>query len=142
MKIIGSQITKISGEKFKTKKPEKLKGISSNINITNIDERTDLPDGNKIMGVDYKYEAKYELEGKKDLAVIECEGEVVFAATPDEIKDVKKQWKKDKKVPESVYVPVTRLGFETGLIEALTMSRKLALPPPIPLMRMLDQRKK
>jgi len=49
----------------------------------------------------------------------------------DKIKDILKEWKKNKRLPSEVVVPILNAIFRRCLSKIISLSEDLQLPPPI-----------
>ena len=64
---------------------------------------------------------------------ISLAGEVFWLDKEENVKKILSGWKKDKKVPKEVSVPILNTVLQKCNIQALMLSRYINLPPPIPL---------
>ncbi|MFC1732644.1 hypothetical protein ACFL6I_20265 [candidate division KSB1 bacterium] len=135
MAIVGFSFTKISAEKNSAAKGKI--GIKNNVSIKEV-EKTDLHLGTaKQTGLKIKYEYKSVYEPK--MGEILLQGEVLDLEDEKIIQDVLKGWKKNKKLPDGLMTLVINSILTRCNIQALIMSKELALPPPIPLPKMGKQ---
>lgn len=131
MAIVGFNFTKISAEKKAV--PKGKIGIKNNVSIKDV-EKTDLFLGSaKQAGIKIKYEFKSIYEPK--MGEIVLQGEILDLEDEKIIQDVLKGWKKNKKLPEGLMSMVVNSILNRCNIQALIMSKELAMPPPIPLPR-------
>lgn len=119
--------------------------VNNQPKITNVDETT-VPalNNKKALAIDFKYKCTYNQEdpqGKKkpkEIGVIKINGQLLFL-TNKSSKLVKK-WKKDKKLPEEITIPVMNNILRRSVTQALNLSQELQLAPPIkiPMIRKRD----
>ena len=135
MTVMGSSLRELSVKREKFETPVKLGRISNNINITNVTEKKVNAAGLKsVLVFEYTYICDYNLaepKGKK-LGEIKIIGEVMYSAEPEKIKRVLKDWKK-KKINSELLKEVLSVALNEAQIESLLLSRKVLLPPPVPL---------
>jgi hypothetical protein len=131
MTIVGLQLNKILVEKYG---PAKGKvSVNNNVAVKDV-EKTDLAFGaSKQDALKFSFEFKAAYEPK--IATMSFEGTVTYFDKPEAIDTLFKSWKKDKKVPPEVMTPVLNSILTRCNVEALLLSREVALPPPIPLPR-------
>ncbi|MBI4017389.1 MAG: hypothetical protein HY366_00395 [Candidatus Aenigmarchaeota archaeon] len=80
---------------------------------------------------EYVFEYKVDLK-KKNLAAISFEGNVVFLPDKDEeVNNAIETWKKEKKVPVKIFVPVVNNIIRKCVSRAITLADDLNLPTPI-----------
>ena len=129
MTILGVNFTKINVEK-KGFSQGKI-NISNNVTITNV-EKADLSLGDtKKDGLNFTFQftSKYE----PNIAEMLIEGTLVYMEDEKRVKEVLKEWKKNKKVPKELMTNIINNVLVRCNIEALLLSREMNLPPPIPL---------
>ncbi|MCD6576302.1 MAG: hypothetical protein J7K73_04050 [Nanoarchaeota archaeon] len=116
----------------------KLGKLKNNISITDIREiKQENMGENKLILFEYAFSTDYTLEEPKDesLGEIKVVGELLFVEKKEKADEVLKEWKKSKKLKGTLLKLVLNIGFEEAQIEALALSRKVGLPPPVPLVR-------
>lgn len=129
MAIVGFNFTKISAEKKSA--PKGRIGIKNNVSVKEV-EKTDLFLGSmKQNGLKITFEFKSVYEPK--MGEIVLQGEILDMEDEKIIQDVLKDWKKNKKLPDSLMNMVVNSILNRCNIQALIMSKELAMPPPIPL---------
>lgn len=129
MPIIGFNFNKINVEKKKS--PVGKINIKNNVSIQDI-VKAELTLGNqKQQGVRFlfKFSSKYE----PAVATISLDGEVLFIEDAKKIKEILAGWKKNKKLPDDMMANILNTILTRCNIEALVLSREVALPSPIPL---------
>lgn len=129
MSIISFNFTKINAER-----KEGAKGkisIANNIGIKDV-KSFELKLGKnkeKALKLEFLFEAKYD----PNIGNISLGGDIVYLGTADKVKEIEKEWKKNKKLPNDVVEEVMGNILSKCNIEALIMSREINLPAPIPL---------
>jgi len=121
MKILGMNITKISGERKNI-----IKGkidVKQNIDIKDI-EKQDIAISDKPgLKVEFEYSIKYEPK----VADVEIKGSILVLDDKNESKDILKDWKK-KKINPIFKIPVYNYIIEKVSLKAINMEDELALP--------------
>ncbi len=141
MGIVGFNFLKINAE-IKNMLKGKI-NISNNVSIKDVEKKKLVLGKSEQDGLRFIFEfnTKYMDDAKKDLAVIELGGEIVWV---DEAKNIKKyhdQWKKEKKMPKEVMLQVLNTCLSKCNIESLKLSQEFNLPPPVPLPKVnMDQK--
>jgi len=129
MTIIGFNFNEI-----KVNRKEGIKGkinIKNNVVIKDIQEK-DLNLGDKSQNAlkfIFEFSSKYE----PDLGDIILVGDLLFMESSGKIKEILTEWKKTKKVPKDIMAAILNTVLTKCNIEALVLSQKVNLPPPIPL---------
>ncbi len=131
MPVVGFGFSKITAEK---KNPIKGKvGINNNVSIKSLEE-AELrvgKDKQKGLRINFEFVSKYEPK----IGEIKLTGDVLFLDDPKKIKDIAKDWKKNKKLPKEVTASVMNSILAKCHIQALMESQAVNLPSPIPLPR-------
>ena len=114
--------------------------FKSNMTIVDIKEikpTKDAPKDKSGIIFEYVFRTDYNLEEPKNkkLGNIEIIGQIIFVDDTSKINATLKEWKKNKKVETELLQQILNAAFEEAQIEALTQSRKVGLPPAIPLPR-------
>jgi hypothetical protein len=130
MTIIGFDFTKMQIERRKI-----IKGkinIANNISVKNVED-VKISLGPDKMGVKFTFQftTKYE----PDIGDILIEGEVLYLASEEEGKTILLGWKKDKKLPKDVRIPLLNHVLSKSNIAAILLSREMNLPAPVMLPR-------
>jgi len=129
MTILGFNFNQI-----KVSKKEGVKGkinIKNNVVIKDVKEQ-DLSLGDKSQSAlkfAFEFSSKYE----PDLGEIILGGDLLFMESSAKTKAIMDDWKKSKKVPKDVMTGILNTILTKCNIEALVLSQKVNLPPPIPL---------
>ncbi len=114
-------------------------GGSGKINVKNnvvLKDVVDHPlnlggDGQKAVRFEFEFNSSYE----PNLGSILLGGELVFIESKDKIKSLLDEWKKSRKVSKDIMTNVLNTVLTKCNIEALILSQKVNLPPPILLPR-------
>ncbi len=128
MAVVGFNFTKMIGEK--TGEPTKKLSIDRSVNMQSVEE-TQLNVGTQKQDaiiVTFVYAVTYTGLGK-----VELQGNLLYIAPEQKLKDAVAHWKKNSTLPVDVMNPVLHSVFTRCNIQALIMSRDLALPPPFAL---------
>ena len=113
----------------------KLGQLKSDIIIRDIVEISSEKGGRGAAVFVYEFKTEYNLaepKGKK-LGTIDVVGEVFYVDAEKVIKETIKEWKKGKKIKKDILQAILNVAFEEAQVEALYQSKKVMLPPPIPL---------
>ena len=117
IKLVGSRITKISGER----EPEfngKL-SINTNIQILSYEKAKEAKD---TLKVSYKLEVDYAELGK-----VFVNGILFISTDSKTVKDIQKSWK-DKKFDTPEQITITNLIIRKASIKAFSLEEELGLP--------------
>ncbi|MCX8146884.1 MAG: hypothetical protein N3D84_00240 [Candidatus Woesearchaeota archaeon] len=129
MAIVGFNFTKILVEKKKEMKGKV--SINNSAGIKDI-EKTELSLGKaKQPGLRIKFEYKSSYD--PEIASILLEGEVLDLEDEKKIEEMLKEWNAKKKMPDDKVSPIINSILTRCNIEALILSKEMALPPPVPL---------
>ncbi len=131
MALLGFNFKKILAEK-KTDSREKI-NINNNVSIINVEQAT-FPIGAQTQEgsrIHFLFTTTYD----PDFGTIELHGNLMYLAEEKEIKEIQKTWDKDKKLAPDLMKQVINAILGKCNIQALVMSRDVALPPPVPLPR-------
>lgn len=123
--IIGVNLESIEAKKLTT--PKGSIRIDNNTTIKAINEISVPIVKEKVNKIDFKFQTRYAQE-KKQVGTIIIEGNVIYKGNRAEIK---KRWKKEKKMPESVAMEIMNVVLRKCLIKAVDLSEQIMLPPPI-----------
>lgn len=129
MTIISFNFNKISAERGAN--PKAKISIANNIGIKDVSgiELKFGKDKNRALKFSFVFETKYEPK----FGHIKLEGDLVYMGTPENVKKIEEDWKKNKKLPKEVAQSVMAHIIDKGNIEAIIMSRTVSLPSPVPL---------
>lgn len=127
MGIVGMQLNKIVVEKHS---PVKGKiNVNNNVTIKDV-EKTELqvgPAKQSAIKFHFEYSAMYEPK----IAHVTLNGYVTFFDTPDKVKEITDDWKKNKKMPKEILSSVLNTVMSRCNVSALFFAREVNLPPPI-----------
>lgn len=129
MTVVGFSFSKILVEKKKhiTGKLE----IANNVGIKDVKE-IPLRVGNvKQSGLQFTFE--FSSKYKPGIGSIILEGYVLYMGEKDKNEKILKNWKKNKKIPREVVTQVINVILTRCNVEAILLSREIALPPPVKL---------
>jgi hypothetical protein len=134
MRVIGFNFTKISAEKYI--QIQKEFSITTNIDLAELEkEKIEvLKTDEEALRAKFNYNIEYMTKEKKEQKVAEIvfEGEVFLSGTPEEVKDILKQWKK-KEMPLPFKVPLFNLVLKRCTPKAIHFEEELNLPFHVPL---------
>lgn len=145
MKVIGYNLTKVNAEKKAETKT--ISSINTSIEFLNIDkDKIESIKDFEVIKVDFNFTVSYESQtDKKDttlkVAKIELEGNLIFAASKEEAKDLLK-FSKKKDMPANIKVPLNNVVFKKCLVKAIELEDSLNLPFHIPIPQATLQQQK
>jgi hypothetical protein len=123
MSMLGINFSKIVAER---KAPVRGQiSIKNNIAIKDTKKQDLKIQDKESVKVEFEFTAKYE----PGIGEIIIKGDTVIVDTPEKIKEVLDQWKKDKKLPEDLLAQVMNGLLSKCNIEALVVGREVGLPP-------------
>jgi len=127
MPIVGFNFEKVSVEK---KNPIKGKiEIKSNVSITDIKEEK-LPTGKtKMDGLRFNFD--FKIEYTPTIGEIDIKGHIFFMDDPKVLKDIIKQYKKDKKISPEITTQIINTVLLKSSTKALSLAQEVNLPPHI-----------
>ncbi len=134
MEVVNMTILGFNFNQIKVSRKEGIKGkinIKNNVVIKDVKEH-DLNLGDKSQSALkflFEFSSKYE----PDLGEIILGGDLLFMESSAKTKAIMDDWKKSKKVPKDVMTGILNTVLTKCNIEALILSQKVNLPPPIPL---------
>ena len=135
MKIIGFGLTRVLAEKSLD---VQLKNLSLGTDIEFVDiikEETSLAkDGSETLKVSFRFSVPYKEKDKKESkkGEVSIHGFIMIMATPDEVKDALKAWKK-RELPNDFRIPLFNFILKKCSIHALRLEDELGLPLHIPM---------
>lgn len=135
MTIVGFSFSKILVEK-KRLVTGKLE-IANNVSIKDVKD-IPLNVGNvKQSGLKFSFEftSKYS----PNIGSILLEGDVLYMGEKQDNEKILSDWKKSKKIPSEVVTQVINSVLTRCNVEAIILSREIALPPPIKLPRVEEK---
>lgn len=122
----------------------KLGKLKNDLMISNIKE-LEAPKGTKAdkkaIVFEYTMKAEYGLEEPKgkSFGTIEIVGDIIDVEDDKLAKEILDTWKKSKKINPDIMEVILNIAFEESNIEAIYQSKKVGLPPPLPLPRLRTQ---
>jgi len=127
----------IIGFNFKDIKVSRKEGVKGKINIKNNVVITDIKEQDLSLGDKsqsalkfmFEFSSKYE----PNFGEIVLGGDLLFMESSSKTKEILDGWKKSKKVPKDIMAGILNTVLSKCNIEALILSQKVNLPPPIPL---------
>ncbi len=133
MPVIGMNIKGMEASKISEEASQKI-DISSTPKITDIKEVDFNLVGKKVLSVSYEFTTSYEPK----IGKIRLSGELFYMSKDP--KELSKQWKKEKKLPEPVSMEILNHLFRRCLIKTAQISEDLQLPPPIQMPRVVPKK--
>ena len=130
MAIVGFDFTKLLVERKSAVKGKV--NIKNNVSITSVEKATLSLGDSKQSGLRFTFEftAAYE----PNLGKILIEGEVLDLRNDEKFVDkVIADWKKEKKVEQTLMTTLLNSVLSKCNIQALLLSKEINLPPPVPL---------
>lgn len=125
MAIIGFNFTEIHAER---KNPPKGKiSIDNNISIKGV-KKTEMPiksDKQEGLTISFVFTADY----KPDIGKIELKGDIVLIEEKKSAQSILNEWKKKKKLPETLSAVVFNNILSRASIEGIIIGRDIGLPP-------------
>ncbi len=121
-------------EKVHVEKKNLIKGkvqIKSNVSILNVEEEQ-LPTG-KIKADGLRFNFSYTVNYEPNIGNISLTGFIYFLDDPKIIKEIAKQWKKDKKISPEITAQIVNTVLLKSTVKALNLSQEVNLPPHLPL---------
>ncbi|MDP7115837.1 MAG: hypothetical protein QF632_00920 [Candidatus Woesearchaeota archaeon] len=131
MTIVGFSFTKMIVER-KASVKGKI-NIANNISIKEVKEsQIALGKGKETaIKLTFDFSSKYN----PNVGIINLIGEVLNIEDEKKTKDILKEWKKSKKLPQEIMTPILNHILNKCNIQSLILSKDLNLPPPIPMPR-------
>lgn len=134
MPIVGFNFEKLNVEKIGEIKGEI--NVKNNVAVIDITAEKFPASKDEFLKFSFNYNLQYEPEVGK----MEIIGNVIFTDAADKLKDILKQWKKDKKIADDVMLVVLNTVLFKCNIKALSMSQDVNLPPHLQMPRFLPQK--
>lgn len=144
MKVIGYNLSKVLAEKKAEAKS--INSINTNIEFVNVEkDKIDKIKDFEVIKLDFIFTVNYEVQDSKKessvkVAKVELEGNIVFAADKEEVKEMLK-FSKKKDMPMNMKVPLNNVIFKKCLIRAMELEDSLNLPFHIPIPQASIQQK-
>jgi hypothetical protein len=137
MPIIGHQITKIVGKRGDAEQNIK---ITSNVELKDVRKKDVFVAGDKKAALDFEFE--FIIQYGEKAGGININGVLFYTGEKAELDKLDKKWKKDKKLESDLIIGILNRAMELGFIEAIALSDRLRLPPPMKLPRFIKDTKK
>lgn len=128
MTIVKINLHKINAERNIESKGGQIQ-INNNVSIKNVEDIPFQVDGKKGLKFTFNFNCNYQ----PDLGKIEVSGQVLYVDGEEAIKEVKKNWDKDKKIPMTIMEQIVNAALHKGNIQAIKISEDINLPSPLPL---------
>ena len=128
MAILNFNFTKIAVEK-KGKLSKEMK-IQSKMGLIDV-VSSEMASGSKQKAfvVKFNFTVNYE----PNVGVIDLSGDLLYLADEKLSKEIEVAWKKNKSLPQSITLPVFNKILHNCNVEALILSKEIALPSPVQL---------
>ena len=146
MPILSTSVKEVHASRIDINaKPENVKPgpINNIINIKDISERKiDFGNIKKALVFVYEFVSRYTLENPKDQigGEIKVVGEILYSDDEKELANIMKSWKKDKNVEHQSMEMVLRVALNIAQVQAIILSERVLLPPPVKLPRIVSSR--
>ncbi len=114
--------------------------ISNNIVIQNVEEKQ-LSLGGKERQEGLIFTFEFTSNYEPNIGSIALTGEIVYMEDPKVVKEISKNWKKDKKLPPDIMKGIMNNILTRCIVQALILSQDVNLPSPIPLPQLSEQTK-
>lgn len=130
MPIVGFNYDDISASKGEKIDIANLK-IDHALNIKNVSiEQTTLADQKQDL---MKFSFEFVIDYQPSYGKITLQGHILYTDDNKKLKEVEKQWKKDKKLPEDVTQLILNTILIRSNVKSLMLAQEIGLPPHIPL---------
>jgi len=129
MPVIGLNIKSIEAKKEKDIMGGGVR-VKTHTDLKEVKEHHIANINTRALSIGFEFKTDYvSEEGKKELAKITINGEVLFV--DEKYKEIIEKWKKDKALPEEVSIQVLNALLDKCSKKALALSDDLQLPSPI-----------
>ncbi len=128
MTIVKINLHKVNAERNLNAKGGQIK-INNNVAIKEVEDLSFAVEGKRGLKFTFSFNCSYEPEVGK----IEVEGQVLFVDDEKKVEEVKKGWKKDKRIPMDIMEQIVNAALHKGNIQAIKISEEVSLPSPLPL---------
>lgn len=128
MTVLNFNFTKIDVEK-KNKISKEIK-INSNMGLIDVIS-SNVASGSKQKAFVIKF--KYDVQYEPKIGHIALEGDLIYLADEKLSTEIENSWKDKKALPKDVMLVVLNRILHNCNVEALILSKEIALPPPIQL---------
>ncbi|MEK6901432.1 MAG: hypothetical protein AABX37_03760 [Nanoarchaeota archaeon] len=128
MTIVKVSLHKVNAERSLNAKGGQIK-INNNVSIKDVEDMPFAVEGKRGLKFTFSFNCNYEPE----IGKIEVEGQVLYVDDDQKVDEVKKGWKKDKRVPMDIMEQIVNAALHKGNIQAIKISEEVSLPSPLPL---------
>ncbi len=133
MAILGFNYTKLNAEKMK---PASGKvNINNNVSISDCEEQDISVTDQSGLKIEFTYNSSYEPE----VAKIQIKGNLLYADEDDVIEEMKEEWEENNSFSKEKMKEIINYVLGKCNVQAITMSKDLNIPSPIPLPKVGDQ---
>ena len=105
--------------------------VKKNVKIRDIEEAPLKNIAEEQKALNFKFQ--FTLNFDPDIAYVEMLGNILYLTDGETIKNVIKEWKKDKKINNQISAAIINRVIKKCDIKALSLCQELNLPPTIPL---------
>lgn len=124
--ILGISLKKVNASTGKVEKMSENMTVNTTPCITSIETKDVEVLGIKnALVVGFTFETVYEPK----IGSIMLEGELLYK--DDNVKEITEDWKKHKKLPDKVAIPILNAIFRKCLLKVMNEAEDLQLPPPM-----------
>jgi len=130
MPVVGFNLEKAAVEK---KKPLQ-KGMQARHNITIVSVKPEdivIGENSKKPGLRFSFE--YEVDYQPEIGRIDIAGHILYLDDEKTIKNIMKQWDKEKKMTPELTSKILNTAIIKCTIKALNLSQDVNLPPHLPI---------
>ena len=128
MTIVKVNLHKVNAERKVGAKGGQIK-INNNVSIKDVEDLTFSLPGKAGLKFTFAFMCKYE----PNFGSIDVEGQVFYTGDEKEVKEIKTNWDKDKKIPMKLMEQIVNASLHKGNIQAIKVSEEVGLPSPLPL---------
>ena len=130
MTIVKINLHKVNAERNLNSKGGQIK-INNNVSIKEVEDLAFSVEGKKGLKFTFAFNCIYE----PDIGKIDVEGQVLYVDDEKKVKEIKKSWDKDKKIPMDIMEQIINASLHKGNIQAIKISEEINLPSRLPLPR-------
>ncbi len=127
----------ILGFNFKEINVTRKEGVKGKINIKNNVVITDVKEHDLSLGDKNQSALRFTFEFSSvydpDMGKIVLGGDLMFMESSTKTKQILDEWNKSKKIDKEIMAALLNTVLTKCNIEALVLSQKVSLPPPIPM---------
>ncbi|SRR3989344_1976602 len=139
MPFIGFNFDRINAERnIEDTKFSGNMSINHKMNIKDvIEDQVNLDKKQDVLRFDFEFLLNYEPKVGK----VKIEGHLLYLEEPKKMKDIVKEWKKDKKLPPEIMQGLFNTILAKSNIKALQLTQDINLPPHIPMPKLVKEKK-